>query len=489
MIFRFSLTAFLVFLTLNLSAQDSLTNVIQQSIDVFCQSPHLKSAAVTIEVRDASTNKTLAAKNPHLAISPASTTKLFSTATAYELLGSTHRPVTRIYYSGEIDSAGTLHGNLIVRGGGDASLGSRYFTEEGNEHAWLAEWVGHVKELGIKKIDGFVLADASDFGYDGVPDGWTWSDMGNYYGAAPSGLVVFDNMTNLYFQTSAHVGDSAWLECIDPYVPDWRITNRVVGAQIKGDQAYVYGAPFSMDWYVKGQIPYNQSNFKVKAAIPDPEKQVALVFHAALMQAGIPVAYRPQTLRLQVHIKKELYAQSKLIVEIPGKDVNALAHWVNQRSVNLFAEQLLCWMGFKRYGMGATSNGIAAVLEFWKGKIDLSSIRLTDGSGLSRSNQISAAHFCDLLHYMHQKGNKDFEKTLPIAGKTGTLSGVCRNQSGQGRIKAKSGTMNRVRSYAGYVDTKSGKKLVFSVSVNNHTNSSEDLLKMLEKVFNVMAEY
>lgn len=472
-----------------LRAQDVFDNAIQRSIESLSKSPHLKSAAVSFEVRDAQTGERLAGVNPEMAIAPASTTKLFTTATAFQLLGSTYRPSTRIYHTGSIDSAGVLRGNILIRGGGDAALGSRFFTKDGEERGFLTDWVGYVRELGIKRVEGFVLADASDFGYEGAPAGWTWGDMGNYYGSPPSGLTLFDNMTYLYFQTTANAGDTAWLECIDPYVPDWRIANRVTGGNVKEDNAYVFGAPFSNDWFVQGQLPLNQTDFKVRAAIPDPEKLLALEFHAALMQSGIPVSFRPQTMRTQVHIKNELYAEATLIADLKGKDVNAIAHWVNQRSVNLFAEQLLCWIGFKRYGKGTTANGIAATLDYWKGKIDLSTIRLTDGSGLSRSNQIAAAHFCDLLLYMHSKGNKDFEKTLPVAGKSGTLSSVCRNQAGQGRIKAKSGTMSRIKSYAGYVETKSGKKLVFAIIVNNHTNSSADLVKLMEKVFNVMAEY
>lgn len=470
-------------------AQESAENPIQRSIESFTKSAHLKAAAISFEVRDVKTGERLAWVNPDMAISPASTTKLFTTASAFELLGSTYRPSTRIYHTGQIDSSGTLLGNLIVRGGGDAALGSRFFSEEGKERAFLAEWVGYVRELGIKRIDGYVLADASDFGYEGAPAGWTWGDMGNYYGSPPSGLTLFDNMTYLYFQTTAQAGDSAWLECIDPHVPDWKITNRVTGANVKGDNAYVFGAPFSGDWYVEGQLPLNQTDFKVRSAIPDPEKLVAIEFHGALMQAGISVRYRPETMRSQPHRKNELYMQATLIADSKGKDVNSIAYWVNQRSVNLFAEQLLCWLGYKRYGKGTTGNGVAAIMDYWKGKIDLSTIRITDGSGLSRSNQIAAAHFCDLLIYMHNKGNKDFEKTLPVAGKSGTMASVCRNQAGQGRIKAKSGTMSRIKSYAGYVETKSGKKLAFSLIVNNHTNSAADLLNMMEKVFNVMAEY
>ena len=91
---------------------------------------------------------------------------------------------------------------------------------------------------------------------------------------------------------------------------------------------------------------------------------------------------------------------------------------------------------------------------------------LKDGSGLSRSNAISANHFCQLLTYMFKSSNfNDFKETLPVAGKTGTIASLCKGQPGEGRIFAKSGTISKVKAYAGYVYSKSGKKLAFSISI------------------------
>ena len=76
---------------------------------------------------------------------------------------------------------------------------------------------------------------------------------------------------------------------------------------------------------------------------------------------------------------------------------------------------------------------------------------------------------------------------MPIAGESGTLKNLCKGQAGQGRIMAKSGTMSKVKSYAGYVKTKSGKKLAFAIIVNNHANSSSALTAQMESVLNAMA--
>jgi D-alanyl-D-alanine carboxypeptidase/D-alanyl-D-alanine-endopeptidase (penicillin-binding protein 4) len=243
------------------------------------------------------------------------------------------------------------------------------------------------------------------------------------------------------------------------------------------------------EWFVEGLLPLNQTDFKVKAAIPDPEELMAMEFTTALKQSGIDVKFHHQMMRKQLALQSAHYDNAKLIMEYSGKDVNNIAHWVNQRSVNLFAEHLLCLLALKKYRVGNTSNGVQALLDFWKGKIDLSTIRLTDGSGLSRSNTVAASHFTQLLSWMSKNGSKEFEKSLPIAGKTGTLANVAKNQAAHGRVLAKSGTMSRVKSYAGYVNSKSGKKLAFAIIVNNHTNSSAELTKQIATLFNAMASF
>lgn len=470
-------------------SQQQSTNSVETALKTFVAQKDLSGAAISFHAIDLASGATIATHNSEMAIIPASTVKLFTTATAFQRLGPYFRPETKLYYTGTISEEGVLSGNIIIKGGGDPTLGSKYFTKDGEERDFFHDWVKSIRELGITKVDGYVLADASALGYDGAPAGWTWSDMGNYYGAWPSGLTLFDNMIKLYFSTSDTAGDTSSLDCIEPYIPGLYLENRVQSASVKGDNAYVFGAPYSKDWFVEGRLPLKQEDFMVKAANPDPEELFALEFTSALKNSGIDVKYHYQTMRKNQSFRDLYYDSAELIMEYKGKDVTNIAYWVNQRSVNLFAEHLVCLIGLQRFGQGNTSNGVQAMVDYWTNKIDISTIRLTDGSGLSRSNAVSAQHFTSLLKYMNKEGAAQFEKSLPIAGKSGTLASVCRGQSGQGRIFAKSGTMSRVKSYAGYVNTKSGKKLAFAIIVNNHTNSSYSLTRKMEAIFNAMANF
>jgi D-alanyl-D-alanine carboxypeptidase/D-alanyl-D-alanine-endopeptidase (penicillin-binding protein 4) len=471
-----------------LYSQEDL-NSVQRAIQMFSSSSGLENAAISFQAIDLSTGEVIAEHNGKMMLPPASITKLFATASAFELLGSGYQPKTELYIDGEIDSLGTLHGNIWVRGGGDPTLGSRFFEKSGEERSFFDKWKKALLDLGINHVKGSVITDASAFGYNGAPEGWSWGDLGNYYGSGPSGIVLFDNTTYLQFKTGNRVGDSTELICMRPHVEGLRLRNEVTSSSYQRDNSYVYGAPFSFDRFIVGTLPINKESFEVKASIPDPELLIAQELQFELAQ-DISFEYFPKTVRLDFPRGfKPTYKDKKLIHTELGKTTQTIAYWTNMRSVNLFAEQLVCLMGYEKKGNGSTSSGINVLQSFWEGKISQGFV-LADGSGLSRKNAISAEHFVELLKYMKTRPSfQDFKYTLPVTGESGTLSRVCRGQYASGRIAAKSGTMARIKAYSGYVSSSSGKEIAFALIVNNHTISNAQLVKKMERVFNVMAAY
>lgn len=482
---------FLATLVLYVSLSFAGDSELQKVVDNFANKPDLKNASVSFLAVDLANNQVLAQYDAKRLLAPASTTKLWSTAAALELLGANYKPKTELYCTGEIKN-NTLEGSLIVRGFGDVSLGSHHFVKREKMRDFLDAWADSLRNLGIQKISGSVVADASSFGYFGPPDGWSWSDMGNYYGAFPSGLTIFDNMMELFFNTPSKAGAATSLVRTNPLVPNFVIQNYVLADNITIDNAYVYGAPYSNYAFVTGTLPLSKTNFVVKGVIQNPELVFALEFHAALIRKGIEVqgvALANNAIDLAEKEKAQtiLKEKTRLIFTHFGASLFEVAELINYKSVNLFAEHLPCWIAIEKKGDGHHKEGMKLINEFWSSKFDISASRINDGSGLSRTNAISAQNFIDLLTYMHKSGSKDFERTLPIAGESGTLKNLCKGQAGQGKIMAKSGTMSKVKSYAGYVNTKSGKKLAFAIIVNNHTNSSSALTTQMETVLNAMA--
>ena len=480
----------IVLLTLYLTLNFALgQNSIQIATDNFCNDAAFNHASISFNVIDIETNKVVASHNSNTSLPSASTAKLFSTATALEILGPDFKSETRLYIDGEIDSTGTLNGNIWIRGGGDPSLGSKYFVNEENKREFLVHWKDQIHALGIISISGSVIADASEYGYEGVPDGWNWSDLGNYYGAGPSGLTIFDNLINFRFKTSSRVGGPVEVNSMEPVSPNLEFFNYITSSSKSGDNVYFYGGPYSNVRYASGTLPINHSDFLVKASISDPELQFAYEFEHILEENNIAVLSDYKSARL-LHITSTSsdYDSRKLVYSHKGEALIDIINYTNMKSVNLFAEHMLTLIGYNKLKDGSTTGGIKVMDQFWNGKFNTKGLHINDGSGLSRSNAISATHFTELLYQMNSsKYSSEYKSSLPIAGVSGTLRNVCKGQAAQNRLYAKSGTMSRIKSYAGYVDSKTGAKYAFALIVNNHECSSSALKQKMAVLFNAIA--
>jgi D-alanyl-D-alanine carboxypeptidase/D-alanyl-D-alanine-endopeptidase (penicillin-binding protein 4) len=467
----------------------TLHNPIQDYAVAMLNFSTLQHAPFSFYVKDLKTKQNIADVNSKLSIPAASTMKLVTTATAIKILGANYKFTTKIAYSGYIDTTTqTLFGDLYIVGGGDPTLGSKYYNKEGNERDFLKTWADTICKMGIQHINGSVIGDASIYAYQGVPGGWVWSDLGNYYGAGPSGLTIFDNMIKLHFNTGDSIGGATTLTCVEPYIPNFHIRNLVTAAKSRRDNAYVYGAPFSNYWAVRGSLPVNNEDFVVKASLPDPEYVFALELDYALNQAGIRTKYKPkgyQQLLFDSTFNKPTLHD---IYTHYSPSLTSIINWTNERSVNLFAEHLLCQLSVVRNGYGSTYNGALIAQAYWTAILGKDNgLFMTDGSGLSRSNAVSAEFLVSLLDYM--KNSNTLKNSLAIAGEKGTMASIGRGTAAQGRVIGKSGSMTRMKAYTGYVHTKSGKELAFAMVINNYSCATSKVKKYFEKLMVKMAEY
>ena len=459
---------------------------IQKELDKFVNDPSLAYASASINFIDLETNISITSNNPKLRLATASTAKLFSSSTALEILGSDFRAKTRMYYDGEIDSNGVLHGNIWIRGGGDPSFGSKYFPKE---KPLFEKWVKAISDLGIKKIDGAVIGDASEFDYNGAPDGWSWSDLGNYYGAGASGLTIHDNLIELHFKTSSKVGRPSTITKVVPSVDGLEFKNYVVSSQKRGDNSYIYGAPYSMDRFVTGTLPISNADFVVKGSLPDPESQFSHELLAAINNQSIEVTKGHKSVRtISKSQYKNDYSKMFLIHTHKGEKLIDILKITNHKSINLYAEQMLYLISHRELNYGSIEGGLKLIHQKWSEEKGFHGLKIKDGSGLSRTNAISAENYTTLLYWMNKSKNAEsFFNTLPIAGESGTLKSLCKGQSGQGRVFAKSGTMSGIKSYSGYVHSSTGKKYAFAIIVNNHTGSTRELKRKMGLLLNKLA--
>jgi D-alanyl-D-alanine carboxypeptidase/D-alanyl-D-alanine-endopeptidase (penicillin-binding protein 4) len=235
----------------------------------------------------------------------------------------------------------------------------------------------------------------------------------------------------------------------------------------------------------------NKQNFRVKGSIPDPAYLAAFELDMELRSLGIRLANPSSTIRKMKNVGLTDGKQKRrTIMTTWSPKLIDIINLTNMHSINLYAEHLMNQIGVSRYRSGDTGSGTQATTLFWKGKkIDVDGFNVSDGSGLSRFNSITAKQLVGVLKYMNESKNKElFLKSLPVAGKSGTMRSFGKGTAAHGKVSAKSGTMTRVKSYAGYVTTKNKRKIAFAIIANNYNCSSYQMKKKMEKIIIKLAE-
>lgn len=478
--FTFSFFAFVFLSTVH--AQNFAK--LQEELKKFSIDSTLAHGQFAFSLRSAE-GKLLLQQNAEKSLSPASNLKAITTATALLLLEEDFRFKTTLEYDGTVDNAGILNGNIIIRGGGDPTLGGGRVDGTNDANELIALWSSKIKGIGIKKINGSIIAVTGFFEQNPIPDYWVWTDIGNYYGAGAFGLNINENMYKLIFKSGEKVGDSATILRIEPTIPNLKFENDVTTAA-KGtvDNSYIYGAPYSYSRYVSGTIPAGTTEFSVKGSMPDPAYFCAYALSQRLKQDGVEVIQLPSV--VMNNYKNNL----KLIYELTSPTLKDITVHTNQSSINLYAECQLKMLGNKVKGQGSTKAGIDIVKSCWKNKgVDLSGFYIYDGSGLSDANAVTANQFTNILSLMiKEKVFQAYYNSFPITGVNGTVSRLCKGTKAENNVRAKSGTINKVCCYCGYVTTIKGELLSFSMMVNNYEGKASQVTKKLERLMVLMAE-
>jgi D-alanyl-D-alanine carboxypeptidase/D-alanyl-D-alanine-endopeptidase (penicillin-binding protein 4) len=465
-----------IFLILLFSA--SLIPSFPQECENFVTDTAFAHASLSFIVVGTDDMDTIIDYNSERSLNPASVMKLITTAAAIELLGPEYTFSTSIGYTGKISRSGRLNGDIIIKGGGDPAFASKNFPDYYRQ--FPAGWIDDIRKLGIRKIKGRVITDDSYYDYFPIPAKWLWEDAGNYYGAGVYGASVFDNTYGIHFKTS---GDSSQLVIsgIEPPECRFEFTNWLVAAGTS-DQGYVFAAPYSTNGWLAGSIPENMDDFVLKASVTDPPRLLAKIIDEKLRLSGIKISSEPTTVRLE---KKKPEGTFTAISSITSPPLDSILVILNHESVNLYAEHLLKELGRKFRNQGSTKAGLEVVYEFLSGAgVDKVGMFIVDGSGLSPVNAINAGGLASVLVYMKKSGKhfSEYLNSLPEAGKEGTLRKYFKDPAFESSIKAKSGSMTRVKSYAGYLTSRSGKSYVFSMTINNFTCPPARVNQLFEEV-------
>jgi serine-type D-Ala-D-Ala carboxypeptidase/endopeptidase (penicillin-binding protein 4) len=460
------------FLTiLLLVASPAFTQSLNQKISTAFASlesdPQLRYGQASLTVINAKTGDIIFAKNEKTGMSPASTLKTVTSATAFNILGRDFRWETSIGYNGTINN-GTLNGDLIIKGSGDPTLGSDRYSETKSDLI-LDKWIQVVKQAGIKKIEGRIIADDQLFGTQIIPQGWIWQDIGNYYGAGASSVSWRENEIGVTFKAGSKPGSPSRLTGLSPSILDLKAINEVkTGTSGSGDNVYAYSAPYTDVVYLRGTYGLDL-NKTIKISCPDPALSLAIELRNKLMYSGISAG--------SASTWRKLNAESltfepivKVLNTHTSPSLSEVVYWLNQKSLNLYAENILKTLAVKLGKPGSFDSGTEEIKRFWREKImiDPNSLDILDGSGLSPENKVTTEAIARiLLSVKKESWYNDYYESFPLYN----------------NMKMKSGSIRNALCYAGFQTSAEGTPVVFSIITNNY-NGGTSAIK--QKIFRVL---
>jgi serine-type D-Ala-D-Ala carboxypeptidase/endopeptidase (penicillin-binding protein 4) len=451
-------------------------DLVADRINKMLNDPLMKGAGIGIFVLNQENDSVLYDINSTTSLVPASILKLVTSSAALEILGSDYTFKTKLAKTGKINDSNILEGDLVVIGGGDPTLGSEYFPEYFSKSHFPDQWIDAIKSEGIQGIKGNICLDESIYEDQTIPDTWIWGDIGNYYGAGICGISAYDNTFRITFRSDKESGKPAEIIDINPKVKGLEFENYVLSSDINSDRTNVYGVPLGGKEIVNGTIPKGQDNFVIKASLPEPGLVLGNDLKTKLEENEIFVSGEVKKCKTPSDIIPFYKFESPPLSEI----IKVLNH----ESVNLFAEHLVKQIAYEKTGLGSTEEGVKLIKDFWKERgIETNGMFQEDGSGLSRYNAISPKQIVDILNYMKTESPNAgiFINSLPTAGE-GTLVVFNPDNFPSECLKCKSGSMTRVRCYAGYLKTDFGKELIFAIMANNFSMSQSLLIHKIEEL-------
>lgn len=467
--------------------------------------------------------KPIYALNEAQLFQPASNAKMFTTAAALALLGPDATEETRIVARGAFNGPAKLTGDVVLAGAGDANLSGRAlpYVEPADRPnpappapdplRYLAQMADQIAATGLKVVNGDVVGDDTLFPWEPYPEDWTIDDAVWGYGAPVSALTINDNQIRVTVSPGDAVGKPATLT-LSPDVPYYKLDFSVTtGAPGSPDSVAMERLPGSRELRIYGSIAVDAKPDEEEIAIDDPAEYAAVALKSLLEARGVEVtgkaraAHRPST-----DTQGFLAESSQPVTDLTQRALAPAANpaerllathtsprleenlvVTNKVSQNLHAELFLHRLGVAVLGDGSTAAGARVVRAFLTDKvgIDKDDFVFFDGSGLSGHDLVTPRAAAKLLQYAAQQPwFADWKRSLPIGGEDGTLAARFPKPPLKDHLFAKTGTLGEARALSGYLECASGKTVIFSIMVGNHTPRTHADRDAMDKIVAAIAE-
>jgi D-alanyl-D-alanine carboxypeptidase/D-alanyl-D-alanine-endopeptidase (penicillin-binding protein 4) len=435
----------LVWLSLLLTACATTATRIERAADV----PELRNAIWGIDVQD-DAGRVLYQRNARTLLMPASNRKLFAASTAINCFGLDHRFITELWLDGH---------NVVIRGGGDPSLGGRWAFDR---DAVFATFVDALRAKGVQSVDD-IIADASLFDRNTIPGSWKAGNLGSDYAAPVDALAYNENVVGVVIEN-----------CQQPLVTTDPLFVPATAHVACGAGEVTVRSDANNALTIEGMMTTRVSQL---VAIADPALYVAQAFRDVLHRSGIEV--RGAT---RVNATPRAWQERIAIIESPP--LFMLLTTMLKNSQNLYAEML-----FK--GTAGTYGGAEDLEREFLARevgIEVTEARFVDGSGLAPDDLVTPASIVTLLRWMNGPYRRGvFWSILATPGEEGTLRR--RLLPLASRLRGKTGTIAGVNALSGILAGAHGGYRYFSIVLNHHIAESSTATRAIDAMVNAIADF
>lgn len=449
--------ALALFLASPLSAADF--DAVRAALDKVAVRVPGQPSGVSIQIVDDQSGESIFERNPEIPQTIASITKLITTASALHYLGPDYKFKTSFWRRGEVQQ-GNLTGPLLVVGGGDPNISGRFYDDDIN--AVFDKWAEGVRQAGITRVNGDIVLNSSFFDSVGRHPEWPAGQESRWYQAPISALSYNDNVVLVSIRPGSRPGRRVGVS-IEPPVDILRPVPlaRTVGRRGRVRVA-VSRAAGSNAVTVSGTVPLRPAWWSTPIAIDDPPTYFGKALDNRLKAVGIVVNGKI--------VQKAVKPDSNWTpIATTESDLLPTIQVCNKRSQGFYAEQIFKTISAEKNGQGSWAGSIALAKQYLAGLgLDPSHFQLRDGSGLSAGNRAPAEDLVRFLRAMqrHPYGEL-WRATLAVSGeKEGTLRHRLNDSLTRDRVVAKTGSLERVSTLAGYVRADSGRTYVFAILLN-----------------------
>lgn len=414
-----------------------------------------------ITVVDLTTGTTLYQRNATHPFIPASNMKLFSDAAAIMALGPDYRFTSQLSTDAHSIQNGTLNGSLYIYFPGDPSFNQNN----------LASLLSKLSYWGVQRIQGNAVLVSNNQSIDPYPPGWLTEDLHYSYGAPIAPVVLDENRLTVTINPAEQDGKAALVELSEQN--DGILINNRVKTRDDGKKC---GVGISMDhdnnltltgcigvgqWAVQQRLPIRNPLRYAQGSVQEQLENLHITLNGQVQLGRAPA----NTILLGTHASKSI---SNLMAD------------TLKPSDNLYADSLYLHTATKLNGAPLNWPQAQPVVQNFiqqQTGINMASARLTDGSGLSRQDQLTPHQTAQLLKFLHDHFRLAFEyiSALPIAGVDGTLQKRFRSPNQQGLLRAKTGTMTGVMGLSGYLYTANAHTLAFSIFINRRPGTKPQI--------------